>query len=840
MGYNFDMKAIAIHITGVVQGVGFRPYVFNLAHEYNLKGWVLNGSDGVRIHVEGPDTIVNSFPVLLEKNLPIAAAVTDVIVSGTTVRNFDQFNIRESTPTEGARTLISPDMATCPNCTRELFDPNDRRYRYPFINCTDCGPRFTIIKDTPYDRQLTTMARFNMCDECHAEYREPSDRRFHAQPDACFVCGPRLYYNISSRTPLFSNNDPDFTTTTRWEWLPGMQDAAHYHRNANDEAARSNSIIIEAAEGLHAEKILALKGLGGFQLACNARSEVAVRKLRERKHRFGKPLAVMFANIEQAERYVEISDKEREILEGSIRPIVLLKRKKDFEGIGLADSVAYGMPEIGVMLPYTGLHHLLLDEFYGPLVMTSGNISEEPIVTGNDEALEKLDSIADMFLLHDREIYSRYDDSVVRVTDGHVQVVRRARGYAPFPLTAPDPAHFSESAPPTILAVGPEQKNTFTLLDSEYAFVSQHIGDLENTETLDAFEQTEALYERLFRIHPEAIAYDLHPEYLSTKWAKVQEEVATRSLKMVGVQHHHAHIAATTAQFGFSDKVIGIAFDGTGYGDGSDPKANIWGCEVLISDWTDYTRFAHLLPLPLPGGRGAIKRPARTAVGMLAELDLLHHQGSSMLRSRLEDREEPTVLAMVRHRLNTPYTTSMGRLFDAVSSLIGITDTAIFEGSPAIMLEAASAEIDSRATPTRYQFALREQTQISTLPTHEESTAQFEQGFRPIIIDPKPVIVAILDDLNASIAPEEISRRFHAAVILLIGDIATKAALATNIKTVALSGGVMMNRIIVDGARSLLEAKGFTVLVGEELPVNDGCVSFGQSIVARERLLAPS
>lgn len=840
MGYNFDMKAIAIHITGVVQGVGFRPYVFNLAHEYNLKGWVLNGSDGVHIHVEGPDTIVNSFPVLLEKNLPVAAAVKDIIVSGAEVSNFDQFLIRESTPTEGARTLISPDMATCANCTNELFDPKDRRYRYPFINCTDCGPRFTIIKDTPYDRPLTTMSRFDMCDECLAEYRDPSDRRFHAQPDACFVCGPRLYYNTSSRTPLFSNNNPDFTTTTSWEWLPGMKDSIRYHRNKDDEAARSNSIIIEAAEGLHAEKILALKGLGGFQLACNARSETAVRKLRDRKHRYGKPLAVMFANIEQAERYVEISDKERELLEGSIRPIVLLKRKKDIEGLGLADSVAYGMPEIGVMLPYTGLHHLLLDEFYGPLVMTSGNISEEPILTDNDQTLEKLDSVADMFVLHDREIYSRYDDSVVRVTGDHVQMVRRARGYAPFPLTAPAPVHFTESAPPTILAVGPEQKNTFTLLDTEYAFVSQHIGDLENTETLDAFEQTEDLYERIFRIHPEAIAYDLHPEYLSTKWAKVQEEVATRALKLVGVQHHHAHIAATTAQHGFSEKVIGIAFDGTGYGDGSDPKANIWGCEVLIADWTEYTRFAHLLPLPLPGGGGAIKRPARTAIGMLIELDLLHHQGASKLRARLDDREEATILAMVRHRLNTPYTTSMGRLFDAVSSLIGITDAAIFEGSPAIMLEAASADINSRSTPTRYQFALREKTPLSTLSTHGQSTAQFGKSFRPIIIDPKQVIVAILDDLNAGIDEAEISRRFHSAVILLIGDIATKAALATNIKTVALSGGVMMNRIVIEGARELLKTKGFTVLVGEDLPVNDGCVSFGQSIVARERLLAPS
>lgn len=831
------MKAISIHVTGVVQGVGFRPFIYNLAHEYNLKGWVYNDSEGVKIHVEGPDAVVNSFPVLIEKTAPAAARIDDIVVSHAEEAGLVDFHIQESQHKDGMRTLISPDMATCKSCQTELFSAEDRRYRYPFINCTDCGPRFTVIKDTPYDRPLTTMAPFKLCPECEAEYKNPSDRRFHAQPNACFICGPRIFLNQSTRL-RGSAHSPEDTISMQWEWLPAMANSPKIHRDKDAEAARSNSIIIEAAEALHSEKILAIKGLGGYQLACNARSEIAVRKLRERKNRYGKPFAVMFANLEQAERYVHINDQERELLSGSVRPIVLCKRKEGADSEHLAESLAPGMPELGIMLPYTGLHHLLLDEFYGPLVMTSGNMSDEPIVTTNNEALKKLDDIADLFLMHDRPISSRYDDSVVRVVDGRFQMVRRARGYAPYPLKAPDPVCFSEVAPPTILAVGPEQKNTFTLLEGEEAFVSQHIGDLENTETLDAFEETEELFERLFRLHPEAIAYDLHPEYLSTKWAKVQEEVATRPLRLKGVQHHHAHIASTTAEYNYKKHVIGIAFDGTGYGDGSDPRANIWGSEVLIADWSDYIRFAHLRPLPLPGGSGAIKRPARTALGMLLELDLIGHPGAREFRTRLEDREENTVAAMISHSLNTPYTTSMGRLFDAVSSILGVCDNATFEGSPAIELEAIADPIDSRSTPTKYQFALLETgAPVMTLASNEETLEALGNKFKPLIIDPKPLITAILEDIDAGIEASEISRRFHVAVIHLVGDIATKAALATNIKTVALSGGVMMNRLVLEGARKLLEAKGFSVLVSSELPLNDGCISFGQAIVARERLL---
>lgn len=833
------MKALQIRIRGVVQGVGFRPFVYKFAHEYNLKGWVLNDSEGVLVHVEGPGEIVNSFPVLLEKAAPPAAVINKVEVSEVEEVGYAEFRIRESNTREGTRTLISPDLATCPNCESEIFNASDRRNRYPFTNCTDCGPRFTIIRDTPYDRPFTTMRDFKMCPECQAEYDDPNNRRFHAQPNACFVCGPRLYLNYSKESHKQAMQSPELVHTTIWEWLPAY-DERHVHRNRDEEMTRSNSIMVEAVDALHEGKIVALKGLGGFQLACNARSEVAVRRLRERKHRYGKPFAVMFANLEQAERYVYINDEERELLSGSIRPIVLCKKKIAIPGAELAESVAPNMPEIGVMLPSTGLHHLLLEEFYAPLIMTSGNISEEPIITDNAEALSKLDGIADLFLLHDRAISSRYDDSVVRHAAGQVQMVRRARGYAPYPIFTPDPVAFTEKAPPAILGVGPEQKNNFTLLEAEHGFVSQHIGDLENTETLDAFEDAEELYEHLFRIHPEVVAYDLHPEYLSTKWAKVQKDVATYKLELVGVQHHHAHIASTTAEHGESGYVIGIAFDGTGYGDGSDPRANIWGSEVLIANWSDYVRFAHLMPLPLPGGAAAIKRPARTAIGMLESLDLLGHPGLQEFNARLEDREVSTVQAMIAHELNTPYTTSMGRLFDAVSSLIGVTDEALFEGSPAIELEAVADPIHVRSTPTRYQFNLIEQgAPLTTLATHDESVETLRGDFKPVIIDPKPVIVSLLDDMYAGVPKAELSKRFHVAVIRLIGDIATRASLATNLTTVALSGGVMMNRVVLEGAKDLLETKGFTVLISEALPVNDGCISYGQTIVARERVLNP-
>lgn len=823
------MKALRLHITGVVQGVGFRPFVYNLASELNLTGWVLNGADGVHVHVEGPNALVDSFPVLVERSAPAAAAIQAVAIRPATVENYIQFDIRQSEADPDQRTLVSPDLATCPKCAAELLDPQDRRYRYPFINCTDCGPRFTIIRDTPYDRAQTTMRDFPMCEACAAEYSDPANRRFHAQPNACWVCGPRLYLNAAPAS------DHPFEVDPSYAWTPESEAVPRPHRDATAEQARSNSIVLEVVEALQADRIVALKGLGGFHLAVNARSYSAVQRLRDRKHRWGKPLAVMFANIEQVRRYCEVSPEEQALLEGSARPIVLLRRRSFVEGQDLADNIAQGLPEIGAVLPYTPLHHLLLEEYYAPLVMTSGNLSDEPIATDNVDALARLGGIADLFLMHDRAIHSRYDDSVVRVVRGGgrtvTQLVRRARGYAPFPLPSP---FGGETGSRPILAVGPEQKSTFTLLDSEYAFVSQHIGDLENTETLDAFEETEELYEHLFRVRPRVIAHDAHPEYLSTKWAVRRHDSWGSRREMVSVQHHWAHVVATTAEHGHRAPVIGIAFDGTGYGD----DATIWGGEVLIADWHEYERFAHLRPLPLPGGAAAVKRPARHAVGMLHTFGMLDRPGALPLLSRLEPNEATNVVGMIENKINCPTTSSMGRLFDAVASLIGVADDAIFEGSPAIYLEGAADPLDARPTPATYRFSFVEPNP----GTLGRDTVALGDGRvqEPVILDPEPVIAAILNDIETGVAKAEIARRFHAAVVTAIGDIATKAAIATGIDTVALTGGCFMNRLLLGGALDMLTTKGFEVLVSEALPVNDGCVSFGQAVVAHEHLRGAS
>ncbi|MCL2438342.1 MAG: carbamoyltransferase HypF [Coriobacteriia bacterium] len=849
------MKALKLHVTGVVQGVGFRPYIYKLAGELSLHGWVLNASDGVHICVEGSDALVDSFPRILEvranKEVP-AATLEAVSIRSVPVSNFGDFEIRPSVVDVNERTFISPDVAACTSCTKELYTQDNHRYRYPFINCTDCGPRFTIIEDTPYDRPKTTMQAFALCKECEGEYNDPTNRRFHAQPNACFTCGPRLYFN---RSVSYENRDgsSDDGLHDHWHWSPEeeLTQLAHTPKDAEFERARSNSILIEATEVLTQGQILALKGLGGFQLACNAQSELAVSRLRDRKARWGKPLAVMFANIEQAARYAHINAEERAVLEGSVRPVVLCKRREVPLGAPeLALSVAPGLREIGVMLPYSPLHHLLLEEFYGPVIMTSGNISGSPIVCSNAAALEQLGEVADAFLLHDRPIAGRYDDSVVRIIDGRTQMVRRARGYAPMPIRFTGSVqHFREAralaagtdpstkSTPALLAVGPEQKNTFALTEETCAggstctFVSQHIGDLENSETLAAFEDTVAQYEKLFKISPQVIAHDLHPEYLSTKWARVQEEQTAKNhkpLRLIGVQHHHAHIVAGAAEHGVHEPVIGIAFDGTGYGS----DGTIWGGEILITGAShpSFERFAHLRPFPLPGGAGAIKRPIRTLYALLESYGLREHPAVASIERRLEEHEGATVLAMAEKELNTPITTSMGRLFDAVAALLGIADDASFEGSPAMMLEAMSDELDARPTPPHYRYGMR------PAPILESSTTGAQ-----VIIDPEPVFRALLDDMAAMEDPEnehdittaELARRFHDATVTMIGDVSTKTARQRDLDTVVLAGGVFMNRLIMSGARTILEAKGLRVLASEQLPVNDGGISFGQSVVAQ-------
>lgn len=817
------MKALSLHVTGIVQGVGFRPFVHNLAVESGLTGWVLNATDGVHCVVEGPAETVDTFPELVRTLAPAMSVIEQIIAEEVEPEGFSAFEIRTSVADPGAMTLVSPDIATCPDCLGELFDPADRRHRYPFINCTNCGPRFTIIDDVPYDRPMTTMRDFPMCETCAAEYADPSDRRFHAQPDACFVCGPRLYLNLSSRqepdpSVLKQSSPPSGAAELRaegpgswrsgleyepeWAWGAEAEASPRPHRDATDEHERADAIIQAVAELLRGGAVVAVKGLGGFHLACDATSDAAVARLRERKHRWGKPLAVMVRDLDEARRYCLVDELEAELLAGAVRPIVLLRRHADATGSSaerLADGLADGLAELGVMLPYTPLHHLLLDAVGRPLVMTSGNLSDEPIATGNAEALDRLTPIADAFLLHDRAIHSRYDDSVVRVVSGIVEPVRRARGYAPHPLALP----FTTDV--DVLAAGPEQKNTFTLLKGGYAFVSQHIGDLENAETLESYERTIELYERLFRVEPRVVAHDLHPEYLSTKWAHGLD------LPQIGVQHHHAHIVSVTAEHGIAQPVIGIAFDGTGYG----TDGHIWGGEVLTCDWRDFERVAHLRYVPMPGGAAAVRRPARMAVGTLHALGLLDHPGAAPLLARLAEGEERTLLTMVDRGVNSPLTSSMGRLFDTVAAITGIADDARYEGEAAILLEACA----DRFAEGSYEFAI--------VPPNEPGG--------PSIIDPTPVLAAVLGDVATAQPIPTISRRFHRAVVGCIVAIGKGATQRAGTRYVALGGGVFMNRIVFGEAVQQLADAGLTPLTHVKLPVNDAAVSFGQAVVAWAR-----
>ena len=779
------MRAVTLHVTGIVQGVGFRPFVYNLARRLGVSGWVKNTSDGVFALAEGDEAAVARFVQAIRAEAPPMAVIDTVVAEDVDPEGITGFAIIASEAIEGAMTLVSPDIATCRACASELRDPHDRRFGYPFTNCTNCGPRFTIIADVPYDRPMTTMRDFPLCDECAAEYADPADRRFHAQPNACFRCGPRLY--------LQATGSPD-----EWRWAPERETAPRPHRDPDAERERASAIIGEAVALLREGAIVAVKGLGGFQLACDATNEEAVARLRERKNRWGKPLAVMVPSPEAARAYCAVSDDEEALLTSPAAPIVLL-RLHEGAGQRLAPSLAPGLREIGIMLPYTPLHHLLLDAFGGPLVMTSGNRSEEPIATGNAEALERLADIADAFLLHDRDIYTRYDDSVVRHTPGvGVEFIRRARGYAPFPLEAPFGSNVG------ILAAGPEQKNTFCLLTGSHAFVSQHIGDMENAETLASFERGIALYEHLFRVRPEIVAYDLHPEYLSTKHA------LSLGLPAVGVQHHHAHIASVTAEHGVSDRVLGVALDGTGYG----PDGTIWGGEWLVADWTGFERVAHLRTLPLPGGAAAIRRPARMALGALAECELLDHPGAEPLLGRLAPGEASTVLAMIEHGINTPRTSSMGRLFDAVAALVGVRDDALYEGQAAIELEAV-ADMSAEGA---YAF---------------EITAGAPDG--PLVVDSAPVLAAVLDDTARETPAPVVSARFHRAVVAAVVETCAQLAPRLGLTRVALSGGVFMNRLVLCGAVLGLREAGLTTLTHLRLPANDGGIAFGQAVVAWAR-----
>jgi len=767
------MDNTRIRITGIVQGVGFRPFVYSLAARYGLKGWCLNDSEGVLIEVEGEPG--QSFLDELRTSAPPLSMI-DSITTEKTASNggFTGFEIRESMSVEGKSVLVSPDAALCEDCEKELLDQSDRRHLYPFINCTNCGPRYSIVLDIPYDRPKTTMSPFRMCADCEKEYHDPSDRRFHAQPNACSSCGPKA-------------------------WLHGKPEEGF-----NFDAVRGAQKLLKDGA------ILAIKGLGGFHLACDAGNREAVGRLRQKKRHSlkkgsssNKPFAIMVGGIDAAKALCEVSIEEEKALTDRHKPIVLLEKKS---GTGIiSEEVAPGNRRLGVMLPYTPLHRLLFstEGASSALVMTSGNLSDEPIVTGNGEALEKLSPIADFFLLHDRGIYMRVDDSITRVDGSSVRAMRRARGFVP------DPIHIGEESE-EVFASGALLKNTFCLTKGAFAIVSQHIGDLENIEAMDFYEETLKNLKNTFRAVPKAVVHDLHPDYLSTSFALEYAKANGIPEEMVfPVQHHHAHVASVMAEHDLHGEVIGVSFDGTGLGE----DGQIWGGEFLVANRRGFQRAAHLEYVRLPGGDMAIKEPWRMALSYLASSGLADFPGS--FKKRLGNKAE-IVEEMIARGVNSPLTSSMGRLFDAVASILGVMDEITFEAEAAMALE----NISDRSETGAYEFGL--------------------EGSRPVKIGAAPVIRAIVDDMNSGVPKEIIGARFHNAVAGMTLRVSCALREEHGIDAVALTGGVFQNALLSKLTKEKLEESGFRVYMNEKVPSNDGGISLGQATVAIERLKGES
>lgn len=807
-------EALDIEVHGIVQGVGFRPFIYKIARRHLINGWVLNATAGVFIHAEGESKDIDDFVMEISDNAPAASRVDEILMKEVPLEDFESFTIRYSDEAEAeATTLVSPDLATCDECAAELFDPANRRYHYPFINCTNCGPRFTIINKLPYDRKYTSMAAFPMCEQCATEYADPEDRRFHAQPDACFECGPHLIWRTVDHN---ANAQEDLERVKAEESSFAENDTVKEGRIApfGVDLKASDAIIDAAVRILRVGGIVAIKGLGGFHLACDARNREALATLRARKRRGTKPLAAMYPTLDALREDCLVSNAEERLLTGAQRPIVLLKKRVEAH---FAEGLADGLSELGAMLPYTPLQHLLLTAFGGPLVMTSGNLHDEPIQTDDDKAFVALHDIADAFVGNNRPIRCRFDDSVVRVIKAGsageaVQMVRRARGYAPMPVPLKREAE-KDGAQSVTFAAGPEQKNTFCLLRGEEAFVSQHIGDLENAPTYDAWLEAKNHYETLFEAQPENIACDLHPEYLASKWAATAHENGTPLCK---VQHHHAHIAAVMAENNLDEAVIGVAFDGTGYGaDGA-----IWGGEVMLCNRSDYERFANFSYLPLPGGAAAIKNPLRMAYAALWQYDLLDHPAAARVVESLGEAAE-VCDRMIERGINCPMTSSAGRLLDAVSALLGVCEQPTYEGESAILLEAAAGLTDES-----YEIALVKNTATEQSTAHDTSV---------ILLDAEPLFKAVLDDMQADVPVATIAAKVHNAMIAAIVQSCLVANAAYGISIVALAGGVFMNRLITEGAIAALEGAGFTVALGKELPPNDGAISYGQAAVAAAR-----
>ncbi|HEX4488550.1 MAG TPA: carbamoyltransferase HypF [Terriglobales bacterium] len=755
-----------IQVHGIVQGVGFRPFIYKLANSLGLAGYVLNSSAGVIIEVEGDEVALYRFLERLKAEAPPLSAVEETSVSQLNPSGGNEFFIRESLEQSSEFALISPDVATCEDCWRELSDATNRRFLYPFTNCTNCGPRYTIVQDIPYDRRTTTMATFAMCADCEREYRDPGNRRFHAQPNACAVCGPGLaLVESGERLPL------------------------------KFEAGRSAEVLREARRLLREGKILAVKGLGGFLLACDAEHGDAVQELRKRKRRSDKPFALMARDLDAVQRFCMVSDADRDALRSLRRPIVVLPRRP---GSSISAHVAPGNNTVGVMLPYTPLHYLLFgDSEVSALVMTSGNLSEEPIVVSNDEALRQLEKVADWFVLHNRDIYMRADDSVVRTFRGRGRVLRRSRGFVPQPVDLGIPVH-------EILACGAELKNTFCLTKGHYAILSQHIGDFENYETLQFFQETLGNLKRLFRVGPQAVAYDLHPRYMSSRFAQ-----SLPIERKIGVQHHHAHIASCLAENHLQGDVIGVAFDGTGFG----TDGQIWGGEFLTAGLASFKRRAHLRYVSLPGGDAAVRQPWRMALSYLR--DTFGNSGlceSVAFLRQTPEKQIALVDAMLARGIHSIQTSSCGRLFDAVAALIGLRTEVNFEGQAAIELEAIACHDVTQQYPFRV-----------------------EDG-APAQIDLRPMVEAIVHDLARSTAISHIAARFHNTLSGATIEMCRRVRDAEALNRVCLSGGTFQNHYLLDRVVTGLSESGFEVFLHSVVPANDGGISLGQAVIANEIL----
>jgi len=753
-------------VRGIVQGVGFRPFVFHLAKNYSLAGYVLNNTRGVDIEVEGEEKNIKKFLRALHSKSPPLAVIEDISFEKLPVVGYSEFKIESSRREKESFLPISPDIGTCDDCLRELFDPKDRRYLYPFINCTNCGPRFTIVKDIPYDRANTTMSSFKMCKECDREYHDPFNRRFHAQPNACPICGPSVKL-----------------------------------LNRQGEEIKTEDPISSAAELIRKGYILAVKGIGGYHLACDATNSEIVKRLRERKSRMDKPFALMMRDLDQIRMFCTVNPDEENLLLSPRKPIVLLKKKdKDI----LPEQIAPKNKYLGVMLPYTPLHYILLEKVKIPLVMTSGNISEEPIAYKDDDALNRLGKIADAFLVHNREIQIRVDDSVARVVEGKEMLIRRSRGFAPQPFRVKN-----IDTKKCILAVGPHLKNTFCILKKGFAIVSHHIGDLENLAAFSALEEGVKHYIKIFRFNPEVVACDLHPNYLSTNFAR--EYSKNNSLPLIQVQHHHAHIVSLLTEAGINEKVIGVCFDGAGLGS----DGNLWGGEFFIANLSSFIRIAHLRYVYLPGGEAAIKEPWRIALSYLNEIykENCIPLTCQLVGSFVESKKIILVYNLLKKRINCPLISSGGRLFDAVAAILGIRYKVNYEGQAAVELEMLATDREEKPYPFK--------------------VVEKESSF---IVDTLPLIKAVVDEQLKEKEKEIIATKFHWSVSHIILKVVKLLRKNFGLNKVALSGGVFQNVLLLRQTLFLLKSAGFEVFCHRFFPPNDGGISLGQAVIAHEKI----